>query len=59
MNNTRRKKLSRLAEQIEEIKEALEVLKEEEESYQENMPENLQGSERYEQIGRASCRERV
>lgn len=49
MNNTRRKELRLLAGQIEEIKGALEDLKEEEESYQENMPEGLQGSKRYEQ----------
>lgn len=49
MNSTRRKELRLLAGQIEEIKGALENLKEEEESYQENMPEGLQGSKRYEQ----------
>lgn len=53
MNNTRRKELRLLADQIEEIKGTLEGLKEEEESYQENMPESFQGSERCERAGEA------
>ena len=36
-----------MKDQIEEIKNSLEELKDEEEEYRDNMPENLQGSERY------------
>ena len=46
MNNNRRKELSALAAQLEEIKDALENLKGEEEDYLESMPESFQGSER-------------
>ena len=48
MNNIRRKSLRDIAEQLEELKASLEELQEEEEEYRDNMPENLQGSERYE-----------
>lgn len=48
MNNTRRKELEKVADAITELKEQLDILKEEEEEYRDNMPENLQGSERYE-----------
>lgn len=48
MNNTRRKKLRTLADQLGEIMTELEMLKEEEKTYLYNIPENLQGSERYE-----------
>lgn len=47
MNKVRRAALAALSEKLEEIEAALEELKEEEE-YRDNMPENLQGSERYE-----------
>ena len=45
MNNPRRKALSQLKEQIEEIQSVLEELLEEEQEYLDNIPENLQGSE--------------
>lgn len=48
MNNARRKKLKNLAEQLGEIMTELEILKGEEETYFYNIPENLQGSKRYE-----------
>ena len=48
MNKIRRKALADIQEQLETLKEELEALKEEEEDYRDNMPENLQGSERYE-----------
>ncbi|MBQ8965883.1 hypothetical protein [Ruminococcus sp.] len=48
MNNARRKKLRALADQLGEIMTELEILKGEEETYFYNIPENLQGSERYE-----------
>lgn len=53
MNNTRRKELGRLTAQLEEVKDALENLKGEEEEYLENMPESFQGSERGERAGEA------
>ena len=54
MNKVRRKALADLVEQFEVLKEELESLMEEEEEYRDNMPENLQGSERYEKAD-ATC----
>lgn len=54
MNKVRRKALADLVEQFEVLKEELESLMEEEEEYRDNMPENLQGSERYEKAD-AAC----
>lgn len=48
MNKARRKALDEVISKIEEAKELLENLQAEEEEYRDNMPENLQGSERYE-----------
>ena len=48
MNKTRRKNLQSIIDQLEELKSSLEGLQAEEEEYRDNMPENLQGSERYE-----------
>lgn len=48
MNKARRKKLRTLAEQLDDIMIELEMLKDEEETYLYNIPENLQGSDRYE-----------
>ena len=48
MNKARRKALDEVLSKIEEAKELLENLQAEEEEYRDNMPENLQGSERYE-----------
>lgn len=48
MNKARRKKLRTLAEQLDDIMIELEMLKGEEETYLYNIPENLQGSDRYE-----------
>ena len=55
MNKTRRSNLEQLAETIGNLKDQLdnaktdiEALKEEEEEYRDNMPENLQSSSRYE-----------
>lgn len=48
MNKARRKALDEVISKIEEAKELLENLQAEEEEYRGNMPENLQGSERYE-----------
>lgn len=48
MNKIRRKELQTIIDQLEELKGSLEELMAEEEEYRDNMPENLQGSERYE-----------
>ena len=48
MNKLRRKALDRIAETLNELYEELESLRDEEHDYMDNMPENLQGSERYE-----------
>ena len=47
MNNSRRKELQILLEKVEDNKSDLETIKSEEEEYFENIPENLQSSERY------------
>ena len=54
MNNDRRKALAKLAEEARELagklsdlKDAIENLKGEEEEYKDNMPENLQQSDKY------------
>lgn len=47
MNKARRKALDEVISKIEEAKELLENLQAEEEEYRDDMPENLQGSERY------------
>ena len=53
MNKIRRKQLAAIMEKLEELKADLETLKEEEEDYRDNMPENLWGSERYEKADTA------
>lgn len=47
MNQTRRKKLINIQEKLIELQEDLQVIFDEEEEYRDNIPENLQGSERY------------
>ena len=54
MNRIRRKNLQSIIDQLEELKSSLEDLQSEEEEYRDNMPENLQGSERYE-LADAAC----
>lgn len=56
MNNMRREGLQEVIEMIEMIEEAemcLEMLRDEEEEYKDNMPENLYGSQRYERAEEA------
>ena len=48
MNNPRRKELRDLQIQLEEIKAAVNEIQEQEEEYRDNIPENLQCSQRYE-----------
>lgn len=47
MNNSRRKQLSDLRIELGDIMSTLEDLKEEEQEYMDNMPENLWNSTRY------------
>lgn len=61
MNNVRRKALRKVLDSIsdvrfmldEELKSALEELRDEEQEALDNMPENLEGTERYESIENA------
>jgi len=46
MNKTRRKAIEALASQIEELKEQLTTIQEEETEYYDNMPESFQGGEK-------------
>ena len=47
MNKLRRKDLREITDQLETLQELLQELQEQEEEYRDNMPENLQGSEKY------------
>lgn len=47
MNKIRRKNLQSIIDQLEELKGSLEDLQAEEEEYRDNIPENMQESERY------------
>ena len=49
MNKTRRKAISAVLEQIEDLKTSLEELLSDEETYRDNIPENLQNGTRYEE----------
>ena len=46
MNNQRRKELKSLQKQLELVKEMLERVRDDEEEYHDNIPDNLQDSER-------------
>lgn len=48
MNKPRRKALREITEQLEELMDELDTLRGEEHDYLDAIPENLQGSERYE-----------
>ena len=47
MNKQRRNTLGEIRAKLEELRDILEEVKDEEECCKDNMPENLQGSERY------------
>lgn len=47
MNKARRKELSRAVELLEEAQSIIESCRDEEQEYMDNMPENLQESEKY------------
>ena len=53
MNKARRKSIQDVADQLEALKSALEEIQGEEEEYRDNIPENLQASERYEKANEA------
>ena len=53
MNKIRRKNLQSIIDQLEELKSSLEDLQAEEEEYRDNIPENMQESERYEKADEA------
>lgn len=48
MNKVRRKNIQDVADQLEELKSTLGDIRAEEENYRDSIPENLQGSARYE-----------
>ena len=54
LNKIRRKALQEIYDKLSDLREELEAIKDEEDESRENMPENLQGSERYEQSETAS-----
>lgn len=54
MNKLRRKALNELKDQLENIMLQLEDIQSEKEDYRDNMPENLQGSERYDRADEAA-----
>ena len=53
MNNVRRKELQKIFDILADAMENLNILMDEEEEYKDNMPENLQNSERYEKAEEA------
>lgn len=48
MNNTRRKEINAIISSLETIKDDIDNIMSDEQDYLDNIPENLQGSERYE-----------
>lgn len=54
MNKSRRKSLQNIIDQLEELRSSLEDIQAEEEEYRDNMPENMQSSEKYEKAD-AAC----
>ena len=47
MNNARRKRISKIADALNELKDQIDELHSEEEEVLDNIPESLQGTERY------------
>jgi molecular chaperone GrpE (heat shock protein) len=54
MNKERRKQLAKAQEMLEDAKSIIEDCLSDEEDYRDNMPENLQGSEKYD-IADSAC----
>lgn len=53
MNNARRKRICKIADALNELKSQIDELHDEEQEAFENIPESLQGTERYEIAGNA------
>jgi len=53
INKTRRKQLDEVISKINAVEDELESILSDEEEYRDNIPENLQGSERYEMADNA------
>lgn len=53
MNNARRKMITEALDMLYRAKDILDMAREEEEEYRDNMPENLTSSERYEKADNA------
>lgn len=53
MNKPRRKALNEIYDQLQTLKDELEAINEEEIEYRDNIPENMQGGERYEKAENA------
>lgn len=53
MNRSRRKNLQSILDKLEDLKSDLELIQEEEDEYRDNIPENMQESERYEKADEA------
>jgi len=54
MNKARRKEIADLISQLEELKEEIASVRQDEEDYMDSIPENLQGSEKYEKAEEAT-----
>ena len=54
MNKERRKQIAAIVNRISGIASDLEMVKDDEDEYRDNMPENLQGSTRYDDSDEAS-----
>lgn len=55
MNKARRKQLADICGRIEELYELLEAVRDDEQNALDNIPESLQGSDRYESMSLAVC----
>jgi len=53
MNKARREMIRKVIEKLDDARLLLDEIREEEEEYRDNIPENLQGSERYEKADSA------
>lgn len=53
MNKERRKRLQKIYDTLQELQSDLSVIKDEEESYRDDMPDNLQGSDKYQKADAA------
>lgn len=53
MNDPRRKTIQKIIDNLHDLRNTLDDVYDEEETYRDNMPENLQGSERYKKANEA------